>query len=96
MEAATSVPSRGSKLSAELTQLDTELGSIEAEIRSLKRRKQALLERKAQIERRITERNVENESSVSIWDSDSFEWTNKCRRVLSDVFKLSDFRPLQR
>ncbi|VDK63584.1 unnamed protein product [Onchocerca ochengi] len=86
----------GAKLSSELSKLDEELGKIEEDIRSLKKRKYTLLERKAQIEKRIAERNVENESSFNIWDSDDFQWMKECRRVLHDVFKLNDFRPLQR
>ncbi|VDO34958.1 unnamed protein product, partial [Onchocerca flexuosa] len=86
----------GAKLSAELSKLDEELGKIEEDMRSLRKRKHMLLERKAQIEKRIAERNVKNESSLNIWDSDDFQWMKECRRVLHDVFKLNDFRPLQR
>ncbi|EJD76172.1 ATP-dependent DNA helicase [Loa loa] len=88
--------SLGAKLSMELSKLDEELERIEGDISSLRKRKRALLERKAQIEKRIVERNVENESSFRIWDSDDFQWMKECLHVLHNVFKLSDFRPLQR
>ncbi|VBB29240.1 unnamed protein product [Acanthocheilonema viteae] len=87
---------QGAKLSMELSKLDEELERIESDICLLRKRKRALLERKAQIEKRIVERNVENENSSKIWDSDDFQWMKECRRVLHDIFKLSDFRPLQR
>ncbi|VIO89491.1 ATP-dependent DNA helicase, RecQ family protein [Brugia malayi] len=88
--------SLGAKLSMELSKLDEELERIEGDICTLRKRKRTLLERKAQIEKRIVERNVENESSFRIWDSDEFQWMKDCRRILHDIFKLSDFRPLQR
>ncbi|KAM3727768.1 putative ATP-dependent DNA helicase [Dirofilaria immitis] len=86
----------GTKLSAELSKLDEELGKIEGDIRLLKKRKHALLERKAQIEKCIVERNVDNENSFKIWDSDDFQWMKECRYILRDIFKLNDFRSLQR
>lgn len=49
-----------------------------------------------QIEKHVAERNVGNESSYGIWDSDDFQWMEECRRVLREIFKLSDFRALQR
>lgn len=49
-----------------------------------------------QIEKGIVEQNLENENSAEIWDSDNFQWNEECRDVLRDVFKLNDFRRLQR
>lgn len=39
---------------------------------------------------------MDNEDSFRTWDSDNFQWMKECRCVLHDIFKLSDFRPLQR
>ncbi|CAG9530750.1 unnamed protein product [Cercopithifilaria johnstoni] len=86
----------GAKFSMELSKLDEELERIEDDICTLKKRKHELLEKKAQIEKRIVERNIDNERSFRIWDSDDFQWVKECRRVLRDIFKLNDFRPLQR
>uniref|UniRef100_A0A915PLJ3 ATP-dependent DNA helicase n=1 Tax=Setaria digitata TaxID=48799 RepID=A0A915PLJ3_9BILA len=85
-----------SKLSVELSQLDEELEKIEGEMRALRKRKQTLLEKKAQIERFIAGQNVGNKNLLKIWDSDDFQWIEECRCVLRDVFKLNNFRPLQR
>uniref|UniRef100_A0A0R3RRP8 ATP-dependent DNA helicase n=1 Tax=Elaeophora elaphi TaxID=1147741 RepID=A0A0R3RRP8_9BILA len=88
--------SLGAKLSVELTKVNEELEWIESDISSLRKRRCELLERKAEIEKHIVEQNVDKESSIKIWDSDDFQWGKECRRVLRDIFKLNDFRHLQR
>uniref|UniRef100_A0A915AKK7 ATP-dependent DNA helicase n=1 Tax=Parascaris univalens TaxID=6257 RepID=A0A915AKK7_PARUN len=85
-----------SRLSAEIAEIDVELENVENEIRTLKKRKHALIERKRVIERRIEERNETTTEDISHWESDSFSWSTQCYDVLRKVFRLADFRPLQR
>ncbi|VDN08183.1 unnamed protein product [Thelazia callipaeda] len=91
-----STRSHESELCRELSELDEQLGNIDAQIHSLNAQRQLLLQRKNEIEKLITRRKVEKESALGIWDSDKFDWIQECRLALHSIFKLDEFRSLQR
>ncbi|MFH4976059.1 hypothetical protein AB6A40_002768 [Gnathostoma spinigerum] len=84
-----------SSLSVEIAGIDAELSKLERELGVLKDRKKELLAKKRKILQRIDEQNAIT-ANDSHWESDEFPWSAESRKVLSNVFHLSDFRPLQR
>uniref|UniRef100_A0A0N5AWY6 ATP-dependent DNA helicase n=1 Tax=Syphacia muris TaxID=451379 RepID=A0A0N5AWY6_9BILA len=92
-------------LSSSLAEIDCELNRLDDEIRALKCRRQRLRVEKERvsferifgiIEKQIALQNVAKNIDTSIWESDSFDWSAKCTRILKETFKLDEFRPLQR
>uniref|UniRef100_A0A914YYJ4 ATP-dependent DNA helicase n=1 Tax=Panagrolaimus superbus TaxID=310955 RepID=A0A914YYJ4_9BILA len=86
----------GKKLNEELSDINEEITTITAEIRNLQKRKNELIEKKQQLERRIQDRNTALSEDYSSWEADTFPWSAEAKKVLKNVFKLDDFRPLQK
>ena len=88
------------ELSSELSSVNVELEHVEEQIEALLERQQLLQDRKRNIEKEIEEFEMQcsgNMTSNGIdWSSRSFSWTKKIEYCLREVFKLKEFRKLQR
>ncbi|VDN58667.1 unnamed protein product [Dracunculus medinensis] len=86
----------GCNLSLEMMDVEKELKEIDENISLMRKRKEILLQKKREIEKRINARNDNVNDSLSRWENDEYPWTKKCYSILHKVFRLDDFRPLQR
>ncbi|KAI6244123.1 ATP-dependent DNA helicase [Aphelenchoides fujianensis] len=83
---------------AERTRLEDELQAVQAELQALNQRKRELLTKQREIELKIEEvenRNAAARSAVD-WENGDFEWNAEVGETLRSVFRLEDFRELQR
>lgn len=90
-------PSLGMELAKELDEIDTELKEIEAKIESLLERQQFLHSRKQLIQSQICSsascsKRQENDQD---WSAKTFPWSEKIENAREDIFKITEFRPLQ-
>ncbi|PAV78291.1 hypothetical protein WR25_06733 [Diploscapter pachys] len=92
--------SKNSKLSAKLSRIEEELKLVDAEILKLRQRKVELQTERAlvesEIESLVDSRQNATGSPGDDWDNDNFPWSAEARKILKEVFQLSDFRQYQR
>ena len=88
------------ELSSELTTIKVELEHVAEKIESLIERQQVLMGRKRQIEKEMKKLEMPGDGSGASggidWSSRSFSWTERIETCLREVFRLKDFRKLQR
>lgn len=83
-------------LSKKLVDIEDEIKRLDEEIQALQRQKQKLIHQKGQIEKQISLQNEDTSNNAFVWESDNFDWSEDCRRVLKNAFGFTDFRSLQR
>ena len=88
------------ELSSELSSVNVELEHVESQIEALLERQQVLQVRKKSIEKEMEEFEMQCSETMTSnaidWISRSFSWTEKIEYCLREVFKLNEFRTLQR
>lgn len=78
----------------EIAAIDHELAQVESKIQKLKDQKQILIHRKNKLKDQIIKRKSENLANRD-WSLKTFPWSEKVDSTLKNVFKISEFRPLQ-
>ncbi|KAH7709739.1 ATP-dependent DNA helicase Q1 [Aphelenchoides avenae] len=86
----------GSKLSTELNQVNEELEKVEAELKALRKKRIDLLARRENLETRLQSTSEDNEETNAKWEKETFPWSDDARKALREIFRLHDFRPLQK
>uniref|UniRef100_A0A914X0C0 DNA 3'-5' helicase n=1 Tax=Plectus sambesii TaxID=2011161 RepID=A0A914X0C0_9BILA len=87
--------SGNSRLSAELMEIDTEVAKIDELVTTLKLKRRKLLEKKQQIEKTLELRSTAAAENAECFEGETFAWSAKARRALTDIFRIANFRPLQ-
>ncbi|XP_049539469.1 ATP-dependent DNA helicase Q1-like [Anopheles darlingi] len=82
------------ELSTHEVQINRKLDVIAQKIARLKEQKQQLLKCKETIQNLLIRRQSDQLQQHD-WDKESFDWSGKVRKTLSEVFHLQDFRPQQ-
>ena len=87
----------GMELAKELDGIDTELKEIEAKIESLLERQQFLHSRKQLIQSQIcsSASSLKRQKNDQDWSAKTFPWSEKIENAREDIFKITEFRPLQ-
>ena len=88
------------ELSTELSSVKVELAHVEEQIEALVERQEILLGRRKKIEKEMKEYEMQYNGTMTSngidWSSRSFSWTERVENCLKSVFKLEEFRTLQR
>ena len=88
------------ELSSELSSINVELEHVEEQIEALLERQQSLLHRRKNIEKEMEKFETQDfgtvKSNAIDWNSRSFSWTEKAENCLKEVFRLIEFRTMQR
>ena len=88
------------ELSTELSSVKVELAHVEEQIEALVERQGILLGRRKKIEKEMKEYEMQYNGTMTSngidWSSRSFSWTERVENCLKSVFKLEEFRTLQR
>ncbi|XP_076818704.1 ATP-dependent DNA helicase Q1-like isoform X2 [Clavelina lepadiformis] len=86
------------ELQVEHKQITKFLGKVQREVESLLAKQEELLERKALLESEIDRHQCSsNERNIADpqWSSEEFEWSDKLRDKLQNVFQIQDYRAKQ-
>ncbi|KAM6216300.1 LOW QUALITY PROTEIN: ATP-dependent DNA helicase Q1 [Rhynchocyon petersi] len=92
-----------SALTEELESVSSELHAVEIQIQELVERQEELIQKKAVLTKKIKQclktsdagPSSDSDSSPDAWNKEDFQWSDKVKDVLQNVFKLQKFRSLQ-
>ncbi|XP_028662515.1 ATP-dependent DNA helicase Q1 isoform X1 [Erpetoichthys calabaricus] len=91
------------EIKKELDSINSELTALELQISDLEERRNELIAYKSRLKKKLDQTLKENDGASSskeeldlqIYKKKDFPWSQKIQSALVDVFKLSNFRPLQ-
>ncbi|XP_026764824.2 ATP-dependent DNA helicase Q1-like [Galleria mellonella] len=82
------------ELETEIKTVEKELTNVEIEIAKWKDKQRKLHEKKTALKNAINKLKSDSLASVD-WAGTQYEWSNKVKEILQDVFKIRTFRPKQ-
>ncbi|KAF4519491.1 hypothetical protein B566_EDAN010100 [Ephemera danica] len=92
--ASTSKSANNNAIVKEIADIEKELRQVENEIQTLRRRKMALQERRNDLHDDLMMLQSQSLSHRD-WSTTDFEWSNRLQEILTNIFKIKEFRHLQ-